>query len=300
MITPIQIPVADIHVPDTRYRLLDKARLGGLVDSIRTLGLQTPISVFYRRVIAGGSPETDPWEYCLVAGLHRLESCKTLGLEKIAAFVVELDEVDRDLWEIDENLARVDLNDMERARLSRQRKEIYLKKYPETENPNKRGGPGRGKKREKTSANSAPVSFVADTSHKTGRSPRAVEVDVYRAEQIADDVQEAIIQELPHLNKGVELDALAAMPHDQQRQAVAMVQAGEVKTAREAKCKLNADPAPKALIEAWMKATKAWEKLLAAWELASETDRGAFCCTPAVEDWTPAQPWADWKSRAGR
>ena len=121
---------------------------------------------------------------------------------------------------------------------------------------------------------------------------------IRRAKKIAPGVMESV--KGTEMEKGIELDALAAMPHDQQRQAVAMVKSGEAKTAREAKRKLDGDPAPAALIEAWMKATKAWEKLLVAWEAASETERDAFCRTPAVENWTPSQPWVDWKSRVGR
>ncbi len=61
--------------------------------------------------------------------------------------VVDLADVDRMLAEIDENLIRNDLNDLERAEHTSERKRLYLVKHPETENVNVRGGPAGARKR---------------------------------------------------------------------------------------------------------------------------------------------------------
>ena len=50
-----------------------------------------------------------------VAGLHRLEAAKSLGLVEINCVIVEMDETDRRLWEIAENLHRSELTVLERS-----------------------------------------------------------------------------------------------------------------------------------------------------------------------------------------
>jgi len=63
---------------------------------------------------------------------------------------------------------------IDQALLAR-RKELYEAQHPETKHVTERGGPGRGNK---TTADSAAVSFVNDTASKTGRGTRTVREDV--------------------------------------------------------------------------------------------------------------------------
>lgn len=88
-----------------RLRPLDPAKVSDLMDSIATFGLQTPISVW-----ASSSDEIH-----LVAGHHRLEAVKSLGLIEIPCALVDMDERDRRLWEIAENLHRSELTVQERS-----------------------------------------------------------------------------------------------------------------------------------------------------------------------------------------
>jgi hypothetical protein len=81
-------------------------------------------------------------------------------------------------------------------------------KHPETKSVTVRGGPGRGKK---TNAESAPVSFAADTAAKTGRSERSVQVDTQIAESIPEDVRDAI-RETPLADSKTDLLAMARLP----------------------------------------------------------------------------------------
>ena len=78
---------------------------------------------------------------------------------------------------------------LERSEHLAERKRLYLLKHPETAPVTQRGGPGRG---QKTTADSATVSFTADTAAKTGASERAVRVDVQIAESIPEDVRDAL------------------------------------------------------------------------------------------------------------
>ena len=93
-----------------RLRSADPERVAALAESIDAIGLQQPISVW--------SPDRDTVN--LVAGLHRLEAFKRLREElsdewdlrwdEIPCIFVDMDDLDRQLWEIDENLMRAELS----------------------------------------------------------------------------------------------------------------------------------------------------------------------------------------------
>jgi ParB-like chromosome segregation protein Spo0J len=62
----------------------------------------------------------------LIAGRHRLEAVRSLGWSEILATVVAFDDVDRMLAEIDENLIRNDLSDLERSEHLAERKRGHV------------------------------------------------------------------------------------------------------------------------------------------------------------------------------
>jgi len=112
-----------------------------------------------------------------------------LGWKEVPAFVLDMNDVDRGLWEIDENLIRAELTELERAEHIKQRKVLYLLKHPETKHGGDHGNQHTGgKKRERQVANVGdlvtPVCFVKDTAVKTGMSEREVQRAVRRAEAI--------------------------------------------------------------------------------------------------------------------
>jgi ParB/RepB/Spo0J family partition protein len=89
-----------------RHRELREEQVSSLMQSITKIGLKTPITV--RQPIG----EDDVH---LVAGRHRLEAYRRLGIEEIEAFVIESDDEDAArLWEIAENLHRADLTALQR------------------------------------------------------------------------------------------------------------------------------------------------------------------------------------------
>jgi hypothetical protein len=98
--------VGNITVPAHRARGLNPEAVNRLAESIKRIGLQTPISVRYDK-------ETE--DVVLVAGLHRLEAARSLGWETIPAIYTKGTANDARMWEIAENLHRADLSAVERA-----------------------------------------------------------------------------------------------------------------------------------------------------------------------------------------
>jgi hypothetical protein len=144
--------------------------------------------------------------------------------------VVDLNDVDRHLAEIDENLIRNELSDLERGEHLAARKGWYEAKHPETVNVNKRGGPGRG---HKTTAENATVSYAADTASKTGLSERTVRQDIQIAESIPADVRDAI-RETPLAESKTDLLAMARLPEATQREVVSTVDLNDKVAVRQA------------------------------------------------------------------
>jgi ParB family chromosome partitioning protein len=87
-----------------RLRPVNEDVVATLMRSIQRLGQLQPISVF--------SP--NDFTVILVAGAHRLEAMRRLGMEDIDVIFVTGDEVDRELCEIAENLHRAELTALER------------------------------------------------------------------------------------------------------------------------------------------------------------------------------------------
>lgn len=214
----------DVHVVRVnigqRRRTVDRQKVKGLAESIAEIGLLNPITV---REVGD--------EFMLVAGRHRLEAAKLLDWSKIPAVIVELDDVDRMLAEIDENLIRNDLSDLERSEHLAERKRLYLLKHPET----KRGTAGANASNSaqgKGVANET-VSFATDTAEKTGRTERAIQQDVQIAESIPDDVRDAI-RETPLADSKTDLLDMARLPEEAQREIVQTTDLTDKASVREA------------------------------------------------------------------
>ena len=99
---PVKLDVNSIVVLEG-HREIDKEAIDGLADSIQAIGLQHPITV--RRAADG--------ECVLIAGRHRLEAYRRLGLPRIPARIME--ERWARLWSISENLHRVHQSQLDRA-----------------------------------------------------------------------------------------------------------------------------------------------------------------------------------------
>jgi len=250
-----------------RLRGLREASVTELMDSIASLGLQNPISV--ATGVAKRDGDADAVSFALVAGAHRLEACRRLGLAEIEARIVQMSDDERLLWEIDENLMRAELTELERGEHLKSRKEVYLRLHPRTDHGANREPSGKF-------FHSDSPSFAVDTADKIGVTDRTVRQSIRRVEKIDAKVRDRI-RDLPEIaDSGVELDALAAMDDAHQRRAVAMVEAGTAGSIRDAKRVIEAPPrvtTQSHFKEAEIARQKRREAFIKAWNALDEDDR---------------------------
>jgi ParB/RepB/Spo0J family partition protein len=207
----VHVKLAAVIVPAARLRRLRPEKVAEIAESFEQRGQIQPIVVV--------PDEAD--RFNLIVGEHRLRAAEKIGWQHIRAEVREgLDADVAELIEIDENLIRADLTDAERAMHLARRKALYEKAHPET----KHGAVGRGRKKSSQNENS----FVADTASKTGKGRSTVARDITRANKIVDLASTVGTS----LDEGDELDALAKLPEDAQRDLIERAVAGEKVSAR--------------------------------------------------------------------
>lgn len=173
-----------------RLRAVDDARVKALADSMDAIGLRQPITVWSQ-----SGEQLD-----LVAGAHRLEAALFLGWEYIDAIFLDGSDIDRQLWEIDENLMRSELTATQQAEHLAKRKELW----------EMRGLGG-------TSCPTKPQhqrQFAAETAEATGVSKRNVNRATARAEQVSEEARDVIRG--TKLDTGVFLDELKGVDRDRQ------------------------------------------------------------------------------------
>lgn len=166
--------------PGRRLRPTSEEQVASLVASIKDVGLLNPITVYPRKVIRDGIAVDG---YGLIAGMHRLDACKRLGLPDIAANVVEMGELERQIAECDENLCASSLSPAERALFTARRKEAYEALHPETKAGAIRAAGMNAALGRDVGDNLAPT-FTADTAARTGASERTIQRDATRGEEI--------------------------------------------------------------------------------------------------------------------
>lgn len=180
-----------------RLRSVDLAKVEGIKASIAEIGLRTPVTV----AIHQGD---DEWAFRLVAGAHRLEALRQLGEEFVDAFVMEGDPEDAELWEIDENFARAELSDAQRADHHVRREAILVRKGVVLDY--KGGRPAKSVTKL--------VAYSDKTAGDLGVHPNTIRRDLRRGKKI----DPAVLADVAgtDLDKGVVLDQLAATPREEQ------------------------------------------------------------------------------------
>lgn len=236
--------ITDIET-EGRLRAVDPAKVRAIKASIAEIGLRTPLTVSATLV-------DDEWHHRLVAGAHRLEALRELGEEWADCFVMDGDPDDAALWEIDENLARSELTDAERADHHKRREQILSDK---------------GLVKTKTgpiAANSATTPYAKRAAADLGVSERSVRQHLARGKKIEADVL-AEVAGTP-LDKGVVLDELARTAPADQHDKLA-----EIAARYKSKLPLAADPLND--LEATEKQLAA---LMSAWNRAGPEAREKF------------------------
>jgi hypothetical protein len=99
----ITLRLADIEIPSSA-RAYNATAVVDLSRSIAAIGLQSAPTVIER---CG--------RHILVAGRHRIEALRILGLESVLVRVVDFDDIEARLWTISENLHRAELTVVQRA-----------------------------------------------------------------------------------------------------------------------------------------------------------------------------------------
>jgi hypothetical protein len=196
----------DIETGD-RLRSDNLAKVAALKSSISELGLRTPITV---SAVRDGAD----WRFRLVAGAHRLEALRQLGEDMADCLVMDGDADDAALWEIDENFARAELTDAQRAEHHVRREEILKRRGIVSDG-------GQGGDRRSNDKKSLGPSYASQAAETLGVNKRTVERDLARGKKIVPDVLSEVAG--TDLDKGVVLDELARTPAEEQRAKLAEI-----------------------------------------------------------------------------
>jgi ParB family chromosome partitioning protein len=256
------IPVSEIGVSN-RLRRLDEAHVEGLMHSIETQGITTPI------IVAEAGTENPM--YRLLAGAHRLEAVRRLTpAGSIPARIARGDEAHLRLVEIDENLIRHELRPWDRAVFLVERKRVYDILHPEA----KPGAKGRQVIENGQTAKLAvwAGSFSADTAERLGMGRRSVERAVSIVQSIAPALHDTIAA-LPIADNQSELQALAKEGPEREARVIELMTRDEdrVHRVRDAVAMIdNRRVTPREVRD------KAFQKLVTGWDAAPKAARTLF------------------------
>ena len=188
-----------------------------LSESVAEVGMMNPITV---------TPD-----YTLIAGLHRLEAAKRLGWIEIECSVSDMDALHTELAEIDENVIRTGLSDLELSELLARRKKIYETLHPATI---ARNLPGHASNYESSSdkLTGEEKPFSQDTAEKMGVSLRTVERHVQIGENLTSEAKEILRSTDKKVTKQ-NLTKLSRLEPKQQAEAAKQLTDGTIKSVNE-------------------------------------------------------------------
>jgi len=196
--------VIDTITVSNRLRSVDAAKAKNLSDSIKEVGLLSPIILH--------SPTPDILN--LVAGAHRIEAAKLIGWNDIDAYIMEGDELHAQLAEIDENLMRSELTQTQVGEHNKRRREIWAAMKEEEKTGGNDGstclsdGRSSGPQHEK--------GFAQETAESTGQTKQHVNKTISRVEKVCQEARDIIRG--TKADTGAFLDQLAKMGDDDQVQ----------------------------------------------------------------------------------
>lgn len=257
------IRIEDIDV-SKRLRPVDPHEAELIAASIEQRGLSQPVLVRKRSEDDGpGLP------YLLIVGGHRTAAVQLLGWKELAVDqhvrILDVDAMEARLIEIDENIARNELNALDRALFLLERKSVY----EEMRRVQSRGGDRKSAKiKEMINSESFRIDFserfTEDAAKRTGYSESAIQKAITLARRLDKDAI-AAIRGTPLENNQNELFQLAELPESQQRDIAQHIKSGEAKSVGQAKIAAglvkpqSVDPQARihtALLDNWEKASK--------------------------------------------
>ncbi|QGM46705.1 ParB/RepB/Spo0J family partition protein [Methylocystis heyeri] len=241
---PEKIAIADIDATD-RLRPVDVAHAQFIADSIERKGngvvgegLDQPIIV--RPKSAGG--------YQLVIGGHRHWAMVDLGWKELVVgkhvMVQELDDLEAKIAEIDENVARRDLNPLDRAIFIAKRRELFVKKYGETRGRKRKDIEFKEEEKNPNLGVFLSSRFSEETAKRIGYSKGTIDRALHIANNLSEEIIAAIRGTGVETNQQ-ELLALAEAEPEQQLALARKISSGEAKTVLQAKwaCGFERQPA---------------------------------------------------------
>lgn len=252
----VAIPLALIDVGD-RLRPVDAAWARLLAESIAAEGVRTPIEV--------GTASPDG-RHALIAGAHRLEAAKLAGLKTVPCLVFDGDAVAAKLREIDENLLRRELSELDRAAFLAERKALWEQLHPDT----RRGGYERKGINDKLVVSVG--AFSEEAAATLGVSRRTIERAIRRYQDIAPDVRRRLAA-TEYADQGAQLDLLARFSQDDQRRIVAELLEATPPATSIRGAAIRAGLIREARDDA---ASEQLQKLLHAWKKAGRAARQSF------------------------
>lgn len=197
------IEISSIKI-ETRLREIQDEKLEKLIESIKEIGLISPISVL-----------NNNGEFILIAGEHRLRAFEAMGNTSIPCAVhermyddIELDKARCIMMEVDENYVRTKLDRYEESYMLYMRKQAYEKLYPETVQWAKKSKAGKERHREESAPRTAreaePKTFSQDTAEKLNLTESTVNRRVRRG-TILDEETGRQIEPLKLTDKVIDL-----------------------------------------------------------------------------------------------
>jgi ParB family chromosome partitioning protein len=239
-----------------RLRPVDPIYVSILAESIDENGQMTPIEV---------RPAGKNGMYRLIAGAHRVAAIRQLEQKTVAATIFEGSDNEADLREIDENLCRHDLNDLDRAIFLGKRKEAYDRLHPQAKF-------GKDEGNQDVAKMATVLRFTLETARNLKLAERTIQRLVHRYEHLEPTVRDRL-RGTWLASMGSELDALARLNPEEQVKVVEML-------LREADPQPNVAAAKIAVRGIRMKprttADEECSKLIALWKRTGREGRAAF------------------------
>jgi ParB family chromosome partitioning protein len=244
----------------SRLRPIDPDHVAFIAASVEAVGVKHPIVV---------RPAGDG--YKLTIGGHRLAAFKLLGWTELVVgdqvIVREEEEADAKISEIDENLARHELNALDRAVFLAERRRLY-------EEARRVASKGGDRKSEQFKAQSLRMDFsprfTEDVAERVGLSERTVQLALRIASGLDREAMQTLRGTRIERNQQ-ELLALVELSAPQQVKAAKAIAEGGAKSVREARVAIGLDKEV-----ANDPQGRAYAALLANWEKADAKTRRAF------------------------